>query len=581
MGRVYRATQRPIDKVVAIKVLHANMGADPGTLQRFLREAKAASRFDHPNSVAVFDFGHEADGTAYIVMEYLRGESLESFIGRNGPMRPEDCVSVLGQVLSALAEAHDAGIVHRDLKPENIMLVARGGDGADGFTVKVADFGIAKILDERGDGRDSAKLTATGLTPGSPAYMSPEQALAKDVDRRSDLYQCGVILYEMLTGEIPFMADSAIAVIMLHISAAAPSPRVLRADCPDVLAAVVLRAMEKDPANRFADAREMRAALRGGTSTSTTNVAPQVVVAAGKATDPGAFAQTLAGVTASDLARPTDSMVRATPAATGPTPAGAKVLPVKIGASMVLAACAVAAIAVLARPSAPAPAPVLTPVRPFPMASPTPAPAEAAATAPQAASSPMPSHAAEPSPAPVAVVQAPANVAVDARPGARSHAPRGVVAGAVPSVVAPAAPVVATAPTPAPAPAEPAQPPPPPSVPAAVVAPTLRTVHPEVTELRATAGLGRSAVQGVASRAADALAQCVFRASSGHVAPGPSTASVVVVVRDRHADEVRVTGSTAAVGCHAAVAAAFHGELPQAEDTDYEIRFGVALTPVF
>ncbi|MDB4930948.1 MAG: Serine/threonine protein kinase PrkC, regulator of stationary phase, partial [Myxococcaceae bacterium] len=262
MGRVYRATQRPLDKVVAVKVLHANLGADQSTLQRFLREAKAASRFDHPNSVAVFDFGIEPDGTAFIVMEYLRGESLDDLIQREGMLSAPRCVAIMSQVLAALSEAHESGIVHRDVKPENIMLVSRGGEDVVGETVKVADFGIAKMLDDDGDPRAAAKLTATGITPGSPAYMSPEQAQAKPVDGRSDLYQCGVILYEMITGHIPFLADNAIGVIMLHITEPAPSARLRNPRCPEALDAIIAKAMAKDPERRFSNARAMRQALK-------------------------------------------------------------------------------------------------------------------------------------------------------------------------------------------------------------------------------------------------------------------------------------------------------------------------------
>ncbi len=258
MGRVYRARQRVLGKTVALKVLNADFASDLAAGQRFLREAKAASRFDHPNSVTVFDFGREADGTAFIVMEYVRGETLGGLIRRLGTVPAGDCVAIMAQVLSALSAAHERNIVHRDVKPENIMLLPRSGDDGGGYVVKVADFGLAKIV-----GDDSLKLTAPGISPGSPSYMSPEQAQARGVGASSDLYQCGVMLFEMITGTLPFRSDSAVGVIMMHLHDEVPSPSARNPACPPELERVILHSMAKDHARRYSTARAMRHALLG------------------------------------------------------------------------------------------------------------------------------------------------------------------------------------------------------------------------------------------------------------------------------------------------------------------------------
>ncbi|MDO9017063.1 MAG: protein kinase [Myxococcales bacterium] len=589
MGRVYRATQRPLDKIVAVKLLHANLGADQGTLQRFLREAKAASRFDHPNSVAVFDFGIEPDGTAYIVMEYLRGESLDDLIQREGTLSAPRCVAIMSQVLAALSEAHDAGIVHRDMKPENIMLVSRGGEDVAGETVKVADFGIAKMLDDPGDPKAAAKLTATGITPGSPAYMSPEQAQAKAVDGRSDLYQCGVILYEMITGEIPFIADNAIGVIMLHITEPAPSARMRNPHCPEALDAVIARAMAKDPERRFSNARAMRQALKliaPDQVTPTANVAwrstPRPLVVPGPKEVPG-LAATL-------LETPTPDA----PAAREAPASKARWLPI---AAAVGVAVALAAVVVWRLPRAGSPTPV-APSRPIALAPvvvdagrtlvaeaaqvPPTAVAEAVAVVPREVDAGTP---ATPTPLPEARAQS------RSRSTSGSRRASAETLAAVPAAIAPApavepapvvepvaptpvvVPVAATAVVVAPAPV--VAPPP---------APTLRSVRGSLASMQVTGGIARGAIQGRGSQAAEALARCVMRAAQsrgGAAAFGaPATVSAVIGVRDRRADEVRLSGGGSIVGgCRDAVLGAFHGDLPQAEDTEYEVRLSIALEP--
>ena len=572
MGRVYRATQRPLDKLVAVKVLHSNLGADPGTLQRFLREAKAASRFDHPNSVAVFDFGIEPDGTAYIVMEYLRGESLDDLIQREGMLSAPRCVAIMSQVLAALSEAHDAGIVHRDLKPENIMLVSRGGEDVVGETVKVADFGIAKMLDD-GDARGAAKLTATGITPGSPAYMSPEQAQALPVDGRSDLYQCGVMLYEMITGEIPFMANNAIAVIMLHISQPAPSAHFRNPRCPEALDAVIAKAMAKDPERRFSNAREMRQALKlvaPDQVTPTANVALHSPPTPLGAPRPSPFPEVVSPVGGSS------------PRNSGVAPSRWMQIAGMVGTAVALAAAVVWFSPRAARP--------VLPVRPA-----GPGAIVDAVGGGRAIGVAQPPSLAPPptSPAYLDVVPAPSEISdhgVRTQPRSRSGGgSRSIVTNTI--TPEPVAPVVTPTPT------QLIEPPPrtaPVAVVPSVVAPlpltppsaaaALRGVQGSLAAIQVSGGIARGAIQGRASQAADALARCVFREMETHGGASAfgsgATVSAVIAVRDRRADEVRVTGGGSLVsGCRDAVMGAFRGDLPQAEDTEYEVRMTIGLEP--
>src|SRR5580692_9404123 len=210
MGAVFRARQIALEKTVAIKVLHGEHADDASFVTRFQREAKAASRLNHPNSMQVIDYGAEPDGLLYIAMEYLDGRSLHRVIREDRPLHAARITDILMQTLAALAVAHDMGVVHRDLKPDNIMILSgTDDDGRPKDIVKVCDFGIAKITDSRayrdGPGRTSdAPLTTAGLMIGTPEYMSPEQGSGQKLDARSDLYSVGVILFEMLTGKVPF-----------------------------------------------------------------------------------------------------------------------------------------------------------------------------------------------------------------------------------------------------------------------------------------------------------------------------------------------------------------------------------------
>jgi eukaryotic-like serine/threonine-protein kinase len=270
MGVVYLARQLALDKVVAIKVLHRELALEQGFVERFRREARAASRLDHPNSIRVFDFGAEPDGLLYIAMEYVEGRDLFAVIAEHGPQPATTIVDLLSQVLAAVAVAHDLGVLHRDLKPENIMIVrGKGDDGQPVDIVKVCDFGIAKIAEtdvQPAQQENARRHTTKGMVVGTPEYMSPEQARGGALDGRSDLYAIGVILYELLTGRLPFQGETPIGTVLKHISDA-PAPPSSRAPNVDLrLEAICMKALAKAPSDRFQDAREMRLALRSSSS---------------------------------------------------------------------------------------------------------------------------------------------------------------------------------------------------------------------------------------------------------------------------------------------------------------------------
>ncbi len=256
MGRVYRARHLSLERTVVLKMLHRGLSADPQLARRFHREAKAASRLNHPNSVAVLDFGEAEDGTLFMAMEHLGGRDLSRLVAE-GPLGAARVVRIGSQILSALAEAHAQGVVHRDLKPENVMVEDRRDDPD---FVKVLDFGIAQVS---GAGDGEPRLTRSGLVCGTPEYMSPEQASGKELDARSDLYSVGVMLYEMATGELPFASETPLGYLGKHLAEEPVPPRQRRPDLaiPAALDALVVKAMSKDPAARFASADEMRAAL--------------------------------------------------------------------------------------------------------------------------------------------------------------------------------------------------------------------------------------------------------------------------------------------------------------------------------
>ena len=259
MGRVYRAEQTALGRTVAVKIIHPHLVGEENAAARFITESRAASRLNHPNSVGIIDFGKSPGGQMYLVMEFLRGKDLARISYDDGPLPFRRIVDVLRQTLAALSEAHNENIIHRDLKPENIILepVRSGGD-----FVKVVDFGLAKI---RADPTQPS-ITSPGIVCGTPEYMSPEQARGDPLDARSDLYAMGVILYQLLTGRLPFEADTPTQVVLAHLTRPPVDPRALTPErkIPDALAEIALRALSKDPKDRYQDSDEMSAALGTG-----------------------------------------------------------------------------------------------------------------------------------------------------------------------------------------------------------------------------------------------------------------------------------------------------------------------------
>jgi serine/threonine-protein kinase len=258
MGTVYRATHLLIGRQVAVKVLSQRFVGDETAQQRFRREARASGRMAHPNAVMVNDFGTTDDGWLYIVMELLEGQTLRDLLAREAPLDPARAVSIMLQASAAVGAAHEAGMIHRDLKPANIFIEQRPNLPA---VVKVLDFGVAKLAVEEHDD-DYKTLTQVGAIIGTPRYMSPEQCSgAVPLTPASDVYSLGIILYEMLTGAVPFSADTPLAVALKHVSERPRRPREIVASTPAPLEEVVLHALEKNPADRPTDGNEFRSEL--------------------------------------------------------------------------------------------------------------------------------------------------------------------------------------------------------------------------------------------------------------------------------------------------------------------------------
>jgi serine/threonine protein kinase len=258
MGSVYRATHVMLGKTVAIKLIKAAIMTSPEIVRRFQREARAATALNHPNIVSVYDLGQTPDGTLYIAMEFIDGPSLKALIQAGRAVPAARTISILRQVASALAVAHKHNIIHRDLKPHNIML-ATASDGSE--LAKLVDFGIAKTFDE------ATQLTSLGSALGTPFYMSPEQIEGRAVDARSDLYALGIILYEMLVGEVPFADQSTPAVLIRQLRERPVRPSLKNPAVPPALEAIAMRCLEKDPEQRFQTADDFAAALHDASAT--------------------------------------------------------------------------------------------------------------------------------------------------------------------------------------------------------------------------------------------------------------------------------------------------------------------------
>ncbi len=248
MATVYKAYQPSMDRNVAIKVLPRRLAESPEFAARFQQEARIIARLEHPHILPVFDFG-ESDGVTYFVMRYLEAGTLKTKM-EAGVLELDEIDRLFTQLAEALGYAHAHGIVHRDLKPANALVDEHGN-------VFLTDFGIAKLLESA-----SPRLTQTDAIMGTPAYISPEQAKAQAVDRRSDIYSLGIILYEMVTGSVPFVADTPLAVILKHISDPLPPPSVVKKDIPGPIERVILKALAKEPADRYASAEEFLSAWK-------------------------------------------------------------------------------------------------------------------------------------------------------------------------------------------------------------------------------------------------------------------------------------------------------------------------------
>jgi len=259
MSTVYRSFDTVLERPVAIKLMHREIASDSDQLERFRREARSVAQLNHPHVVTVIDAGEEAlpdahypeadggVGTPYIVLEYVEGETLKDLIRREGPLEIPQAIAYAIEIARALGAAHERLIVHRDVKPQNILISDEGG-------AKITDFGIARTLTEEG-------LTMAGRVLGTTDYVSPEQALGQPVTGQSDLYSLGVVLYEMLTGEVPFRGESPVAVAMRHVREQVPDVQLLRGEVSAATAAVLDRAVAKDLQERYPDAASMAADL--------------------------------------------------------------------------------------------------------------------------------------------------------------------------------------------------------------------------------------------------------------------------------------------------------------------------------
>jgi serine/threonine-protein kinase len=372
MGAVYEGEQQlgTTKRKVAIKTLHPHLSRDAKIKARFEREVGTVAELEHPNTIQVYDFGTTPDGILYIVMEFLSGKSLADLLEKEGAMMPERVAQIMKQICGSLEEAHGRGIVHRDLKPDNVVLVDRAGQKD---FVKVLDFGIAKRANE--EDKNEQKLTQQGMVLGTPPYMSPEQFTGRPIDARSDIYSLGVMAYEMLTGRLPFVADTPWEWATRHMTAAPipmeAAPEGMRA--APTMRAAVQRALAKSPLERFQTVKEFNdlflTGFDGRASVASFAGVPPAQLMSPSPMDPSGYAVPPMGGGPA-YAAPQSNIAFVGPAgvpqAAPPRPGGGLRVALIVGAVLAVLGGAIAAVVLFVLPG-PAPAPAPAPPRPVPV----------------------------------------------------------------------------------------------------------------------------------------------------------------------------------------------------------------------
>jgi serine/threonine-protein kinase len=338
MGSVYLAEHVKMGRKAALKVMNPGMAQDPDAIARFNREAANASRLNHPNVCAIYDFGETTDGLIYLAMEFIEGQSLTSLIEKTGALTPPRAAAIIHQAADALQVAHDYGIVHRDLKPDNIM-ITKARDGSD--VAKVVDFGIAKASSS-----DAQKVTKTGLVVGTPEYMSPEQLAGDKLDGRSDIYSLGLVAFNCLTGKLPFPSNSAQEAMIMRLTDEPKTLAEMRPDIswPDELQAVMTKALARDVNERYQSAAQFGRDL----ARAVENMPQAVAAAAGTQVIDASAAPSLAKTVVGGPAAPAPPSVPktrvASPAEKAAAPAAAA--PAKKSTMPLVAAAAVVVLGV-------------------------------------------------------------------------------------------------------------------------------------------------------------------------------------------------------------------------------------------